>query len=86
MPLYRDSAGSNPNVFAGVLSALQEQYGKQVGAEDLAAYIYGLLAHPGYTSRFSKQLTSRAVRVPVTKDGALFQKVTHLGKNLRLIA
>ena len=82
MPLYRDSAASESNILPGLLEILQAAYGKRVSAEDFAGYVYALLAHPEYTRRFAKELGGRAVRVPLTKDGALFFEAAALGRSL----
>src|SRR3546814_3786340 len=43
IPLYRDAAGTDPNVTTGLLEALGKEYGTTPTAEDLAAYVYALL-------------------------------------------
>jgi len=40
IPLYRDAAGTEPNVTGGLLDALGAEYGTTPTAEDLAAYAY----------------------------------------------
>ena len=50
--------------------------------EDFAAYIYGALAQPAFTARFKRELEARQVRVPLTKDPALFERVCELGTRL----
>jgi predicted helicase len=53
-----------------------------VGAEDIAAYLYSVLAHPGYTARFQDELENREVRVPITLDKALFAEAVAIGRRL----
>lgn len=53
-----------------------------VGAEDIAAYLYALLAHPGYTTRFHEELENREVRVPVSLDKELFAAAVAIGRRL----
>lgn len=72
-PLYRDSQGSQPNLCPGLLDLLAGCYSEPVRPEDFAAYLYGILAHPGYTARFREELTDRHVRVPLTKSRDLFR-------------
>src|SRR3546814_6466006 len=43
IPLYRDAAGTDPNVTTGLLEALGKEYGTTPTAADLAAYVYALL-------------------------------------------
>jgi len=80
MPLYRDSAGSQPNILPGLLNLLRDEYGQQVSPEELAGYVYAVLAQPEYTRRFGGELADRKVRVPLTKDGQLFFRVAQYGQ------
>jgi hypothetical protein len=82
MPFYRESTAREPNVLPGLLEFLSGQFDHIVTPDDLAGYIYALLAQPEYTSRFEKELESRQVRVPLTKDLSLFFKASEFGKPL----
>lgn len=81
-PLYRDASATEANVLPGLLDLLDQIYGRIVRAEDLAGYVYGILAQPEYTRRFRDELSSREVRVPLTKDGGLFSRAAEFGKGL----
>jgi type ISP restriction-modification system protein len=61
---------------------LAEAYEKTINAEDVAAYLYGVLAHSGYTDRFQTELANRQVRVPVTLERKLFEEACTIGKRL----
>lgn len=82
VPLYRDAAATQPNILQGLLEVLYKAFGRKVTPEDFAGYVYGILAQPEYTRRFSDELTSKEVRVPLTKDKKLFAKVSEFGKEL----
>lgn len=82
IPLYRDSAAREPNIAPGHLDKLSKEFRKPVAAEDLAGYIYAVLAQPEYTSRFARELGSRDVRVPLTKKAGLFFRAAEFGKSL----
>ena len=82
IPLYRDAAGTEPNVTAGLLDALGAAYGTTPGAEDLAAYVYALLGGQSYTRRFWNELETPGPRVPLTKDGTTFAEAAKLGRKL----
>ena len=56
--------------------------GAAVTPEDFAAYVYGVSAHPAFTARFSAELDTRELRIPVTRDGALFEAVRDRGARL----
>jgi hypothetical protein len=82
IPLYRNSATTQPNILPGLLEALNKAFGRKITPEDLAGYVYAILAQPEYTRRFAEELASKEVRVPLTKDKKLFAKVSEFGKEL----
>lgn len=83
IPLYRDATTTKPNVTAGLLQLLTERYGgNPVTPEDLTAYVFAVLAHPGYQSRFAVELTTPGSRVPLTADPDLFVEGRDLGREL----
>ena len=82
IPLYRAADASEANLLPGLLDRLGEEYGRAVAPEDFLAYAYGALAHPAFTERFAKELETRMLRVPVTKDPTLFEKVREAGARL----
>ena len=72
-----------PNVAPGLLQHLTNSYGDRVvSAEDLAAYIAAITAHPDFTSRFGDELTTRGVRVPLTGDAALWSEALSIGRTV----
>lgn len=82
IPLYRDAAGTEPNVTEGLLDALGAAYGITPDAEDLAGYVYALLGGQSYTRRFWNELETPGPRVPLTKDGKTFADAGKLGRKL----
>ncbi len=82
IPLYRDAAGTEPNVTGGLLDTIGETYGAAPSAEDLAAYVYAVLGGQSYTRRFWNELETPGPRVPVTKDGKTFAEAVKLGRKL----
>jgi hypothetical protein len=80
--LYRDAQGAEANILPGLLDVLAKSYGRKVTPEDFLAYVYGVLAQPAFTERFAEELVTREVRVPLTKDAALFEKVRDVGARL----
>jgi len=65
-----------------LLDLLAKAYKRKVTPEDFLAYVYGALAQPGFTARYAKELETRELRVPITKDAALFAKVLDAGARL----
>jgi hypothetical protein len=82
MPLYRDAACEEANIRPGLLDILAKSYGREVTPEGLLAYVYGVLAHPAFTARYAEELGTRELRVPITKDAALFTQVRDVGAKL----
>lgn len=82
IPLYRDTAGTEPNVTNGLLNALGKEYGVTPSGEDVAAYVYAVLGGQSYTRRFWNELENPGPRVPLTKDGATFDEAVKLGRRL----
>ena len=82
LPLYLDAEASAANFPPGLRDGLAGEYGYPVAPEDLLAYVYGVLAHPGFAARFAGELESRELRVPVTRDAALFASVRDVGARL----
>jgi len=82
LPLYRRSDATEPNILPGLLDLLTGTYNRKVSPEDLLAYLYGILAQPAFTGHYEKELGTRELRVPITKDAGLFTKVCCVGKRL----
>ena len=82
VPLYRNADASEANILPGLLDILGNEYGCELTPEEFLTYIYGVLAQPAFTERFSKELVTRELRVPITKDAELFEKVRAVGARL----
>ena len=82
IPLYRDSAATQPNVTAGLLAVLGAEYSGSPSAEDFAAYVYAVLAGQSYTNRFWNELETPSPRVPITRNAGLFADTAALGRRL----
>jgi predicted helicase len=77
IPLYLDKQADKTNIMSGLLELLGD-----LTPEDLAGYVYCLLAHSEYTIRFADELANREVRVPLTKNTKLFSEAAEFGKEL----
>ena len=82
IPLYRNAEATEANILPGLLDLLAKAYKRKVTPEDFLAYVYGALAQPGFTARYAKELETRELRVPITKDAALFAKLRDAGARL----
>lgn len=81
-PLWADAAASQPNVSPNLLSELSLAYGREVAPDEVMAYIATVAAHPGYLSRFSKDLKQPGLRIPITADSELFDEAVRLGREV----
>ena len=82
IPLWRDAQATQPNVTKGLLQTMGATLGITITPESLFAYVYGILAQPAYTKRFWEELELPPPRLPITKDGVLFQRVAEHGARL----
>lgn len=82
VPLYRDARGKEANILPGLLDTLAKAYGRRLTPEDFLAYVYGVLAQPAFTDQYAEELGTRELRVPLTKDAALFAQVGDVGARL----
>lgn len=83
IPLYRDAAGMLPNVTRGLLDKISKELRiRKPSPEDLMSYVYAVLSSPRYHDRFEEALRSPGPRVPVTKDGVLWNEAVRLGREL----
>jgi len=80
LPLYRNAGATEANIPPGLLDLLSTAYRLRVTPEDFLAY--GVLAQPAFTARHAKELETRELRLPLTKDFALFAKVRDIGARL----
>ena len=86
IPLYRTGDASHSNIAPGLLTILSETFKRNVTPEDFVSYVYGALAHPHYTLRYKCELATRELRVPLTKDAALFEKGRAFGSRFALVS
>lgn len=82
LPLYRDAQAQYPNLHPALPIVLKQIFEWAVTAEDIAAYLYAMLAHPSYTARFYEELENREVRVPITLDKEFFAAGVATGRRL----
>ena len=82
VPLYLDREGTQPNLRPGLQERVAQAMGDAPTPEEMAGYLYGVLAHPAYQARHAEALLARQVRVPLTSDGVLFTRASFLGRML----
>ncbi|MFJ4791111.1 type ISP restriction/modification enzyme [Streptomyces sp. NPDC088794] len=81
-PLYRNAAGTLPNVTPGLLPLLSGRLGIPVVAEDLLAYVAAIASHPEYTARFQEDLEVPGARIPLSADLCLWEQAVAIGQRV----
>ena len=82
IPLYRDTRRMQPNADPRLLALMRQRLRIEVGEQDLMAYVAGVIAHSGYTSRFRDQPRQPSVRVPLTQVPSLWREAVLLGAHV----
>ncbi|MFD0227789.1 type ISP restriction/modification enzyme [Streptomyces hirsutus] len=81
MPLLHPDGSAN--TAAGLLPHLARTLGRaRIEAEDLAAYAVAVAGHSAFTRRFTEELLTPGVRLPLTRDGALWDEAVALGRQV----
>lgn len=80
--LWEDKEGKSGNIVPTAMAAMTKTYGAAPKAEDVFAYVAGLLANPAYTEKFKSDLVRPGLRVPVTADRKLFDQAAKLGREV----
>lgn len=80
LPLLHPSG--EDNTAPRLLLCLADRLGTPVTAGDLAAYIAAVSAHPAFTQRFTAELTTPGVRIPLTADRKVWHESVEIGREL----
>ncbi|MFD4877295.1 type ISP restriction/modification enzyme [Streptomyces sp. NPDC058420] len=76
-------ADGTANVTPGLLQHLANSFQiPEVTADDLAAYIAAITAHPAFTARFADELNTPGIRVPLTGHKELWSSAVSLGRRV----
>jgi Type ISP C-terminal specificity domain/N-6 DNA Methylase len=81
-PLWLDPEAGRANLAPGLLPHLANEFGHEVGAEELLAYIAGVTAHAGFTRRFREDLQAPGLRVPLTADEEFWSRGVEIGRRV----
>ena len=82
IPLWRDAEAIQPNITSGLIKYIGDAQNETTTPERLFAYAYGILAQPDYVRRFWEELELPPPRLPITKNGVLFNRVADHGARL----
>lgn len=81
-PLWSDSAGAKSNVKVALISFLSKEFDGPIDASAVMAYVAAVAAHPGYVKKFGEELLTPGLRIPITRDAALFSKAEAIGREV----
>ena len=81
-PLWRDAAATVPNLPPKLLEFLPAKFMMPVTAEDVMAYLAGVVANPAYTLRFQTDLAQPGLRIPITQQPKLFTQAVGIGRRV----
>jgi predicted helicase len=84
-PFYtynEDGSGRRENITEWALETFRGRYGEAVTKRDIFHYVYALLHHPEYRSRYAENLKRDLPRVPLVPDGETFRAFVAAGSAL----
>jgi len=84
-PFYtynEDGSGRRENITEWALGQFRARYGAAVTKRDIFHYVYALLHHPEYRSRYAENLKRDLPRVPLVPDAEAFQAFVAAGAAL----
>lgn len=80
--LFDKPKEKEPNIKAEIIQRLSESYKKKIVPEEIFYYIYAVLHSNIYRKKYNEFLKIDFPKIPFSKDGKLFNKVSKLGKEL----
>ena len=81
-PLYRDAAGSEPNILPEFLTLWGKKLKRTIDPESFAAYLYAIVGHGAFVEKFWVELEDRELRIPLTLKPKLFDRAVNAGRRL----
>jgi len=84
-PFYtynEDGSGRRENITEWALGQFRERYSAGVTKREIFHYVYALLHHPAYRSRYAENLKRDLPRVPMVPDAEIFDAFAAAGRQL----
>jgi hypothetical protein len=75
-------ADESANLAGGLAGAIGRLLHLEVTAEDVLAYVAGVVSHPAYTTTFAEELQTPGVHVPITADPEAWAQAVSLGEQV----
>jgi hypothetical protein len=82
LPLYRDFDAQQVNINPRLREHLSRILLRPISGEDILAYVAAVVAHPGYTRRYRRELRIPGIRVPLSKDTQLWERAIQIGRGI----
>jgi hypothetical protein len=82
IPAWLDDAATVTNARPNLVAHLSDRLGEEVDGTDVFAYTVGAVANPAFTARFIDDLSTPGLRVPLTADPSLFDRMADLGRQV----
>lgn len=79
MSLFSNDDGRVDNIFGQAIELFSAKYGKEISADELYFYVYGVLHSTEYRQQFDADLQKSLPRIPMLKD---FDGFSAVGKKL----
>jgi predicted helicase len=80
LPMLHPDRSSN--LAPGFANALAEVLDKEISTSEIVAYLGGTVGHSAFTERFTDELTTPGIRVPLTTDTHLWEDAVSLGRQV----
>ncbi len=77
-----DGSNRRENITDWALAQFQAAFGGDVTKRDIFYYVYGLLHHPAYRTRYAENLKRELPRIPLAPDTAQFRLCARVGEAL----
>lgn len=80
LPVYHPDGSFNE--VPGLVSALRDLLGQEVGFDEVVFYVAATVGHPDYVARFERELQTPGVRVPMSLDPSLWLRAIEIGREV----
>ena len=81
-PLWRDPEASSPNIAPGLIEFIGGFHDGTTSARDFFAYVAAIAGSPAYTESLLTGLKTPGLRIPLTRDRALYEEATRIGSEV----
>ena len=80
-----DGSGRRENISAWAVAQFAAHYGREVSRWEIFDYVYAVLHHPQYRTRYAANLKRDLPHIPLLGDAATFARLSAAGQRLRVL-